>query len=311
MTIAARRPANACLPPVVIEPVVDDPEFIRALARANGPYAGPTDLRVFQPGGQRVPSGRFWPTWSADWAVQGRPLIDGAAHLLDHEGFASAAAEICGTDRVLPMDVYVNLTTPSGGQPVSHTDIPEFRGVDRTHAPGWFRQAMGASSLFEQERITVITAVAWFFAGERGFFRYWPAGRDAESVRHEAMWNTAVVGDNNFMHHKVERTGPAGMMPPAEMTIDTLLDHDGHDWIVVEDGQILERYGDEHVRLSLSWKAKVYEEGTGADPITLGDAFARFADHFGDDFSASSTDELFSEAARGQLVARWPGFRPD
>ena len=170
---------------------------------------------------------------------------------------------------------------------------------------------MGASGLFEPERITTITAVAWFHTGELGFFRYWPMGRDQESVQHEDMWNTAVVGDNDFMHHKVERTGPRDMKPPAEMTMDTFLDHDGDDWIIVEDGRTLDRYGDEHVRLSLSWRAKVVERDTSADPITLDDVLARFADQVGDDFAASSTDELFTEAARDQLVARWPGFRPD
>jgi hypothetical protein len=55
----------------------------------------------------------------------------------------------------------------------------------------------------------------------------------------------------------------------------------------------------------------VYEEDTSADPITLDDVLARIADQVGDGFAASSTDELFTEAARDQLVARWPSFRPD
>ena len=157
MSIAERRPVNACLPPVTIEPVVDDPESIRALARENGPYF------------QRGFPGIVWPTWSDDWAAQGKPLIAAAAPLLHHEGFASAAAQMCGTDRVSPEGVYVNLSTPSVGQPVSHTDMPVFREVDHSNAPGWFLQAMGASGLFVEQRITTITAVAGFFAGECGF----------------------------------------------------------------------------------------------------------------------------------------------
>ena len=84
----------------------------------------------------------------------------------------------------------MNLTTPSGGQTVSHTDIPEFRGVDRHNAESWFLQAMDASGLFEEERITSITA---------------------------------VVGDNDFMHHKVERTGAPGVKAPARLSIDSTL----------------------------------------------------------------------------------------
>ena len=142
--------------------------------------------------------------------------------------------------------------------------------------------------MFAEQQITTITAVAWFFAGECGFFKYWPEGRDGESVRQEVMWNTAVVGDNDFMHHKVERTGPEGMKPPAEMTSKTALDYDGEQWSLVEDGRTIARYQDDQVRLSVSWKAKVYEEDTGADPLTLDDVFARFADRVGDNFATSS-----------------------
>ena len=140
------------------------------------------------------------------------------------------------------------------------------------------------------------------FCQVRGDFR-------AASIRHQAMWNTAVVGDNTFMHHKVERTGPKDMGPP-EMSIAAFLDRDGDDWLIVEDGRTLARYVDEHVRLSLTWTAKVYDEEAGSARITLDEVHARMADAIGDDFAASSTEELFSEAARKQLVPRWPGFLP-
>lgn len=303
MSIAERRIAGACLPPVVIEHVVDDPDSIRALARANGPY--------YQPGRQRVPPGLVWPSWRADWAANGEVLLDAAGPLLHHPGFTAAAAEMCGSDHVVPTGICVNLTTPSGGQPVSHTDMPEFHGVDRHQAPSWFLQAMGASGLFEEVRVNSVTAVSWFFAGERGFFRYWPEGRDNTSVRHEVMWNTAVVGDNDFMHHKVERTGAAGAKAPAEMTIDTSLHWEGDEWLVIEDGRPLARYREEEVRLSLSWRAHVLEARSGAVTITLDEVYARMAEEMGNAFAASSKDEMFSDAARKQLVARWPGFRPD
>ena len=124
------------------------------------------------------------------------------------------------------------------------------------------------------------------------------------------MWNTAVVGDNTFMHHKVERTGPEDMRPPAQMTVAAFLDRDGDDWVIVEDGRTLARYADEHVRLSLTWTAKVYDEDASSDSITIDDVHARMAPAFGDDFAASSAGELFSDAARKQLVPRWPGFLP-
>ncbi len=321
MTITERRPADACLPPILLDPVVPDPERIRAMAQANGPYFMParylvrssaaSDASRTEEATAEVPAYLIGPTFRGDWAVGGKPQVPGAEGLLHHEGFIDAAREMCGPGvEAVPEQVYVNLTAPSGGQPFSHVDIPEFVGVDRTNAPGWLLQAMGSSRLFEDARITIITAVAWFHHGERGFFRYWPRGRGAESVRHEDVWNTAVVGDNDFMHHKVERTGPRDLAPPAGMTIDTLLDHDGTDWLIVEDGRTLARYGDEHIRLSLSWKAKVFEP---AVPPALGldDVVARFADAMGEEFPARSVDELTDDLTRMVLSAKWNGYVAD
>jgi hypothetical protein len=50
-----------------------------------------------------------------------------------------------------------------------------------------------------------------------------------------------------------------------------------------------DRYGDERARLSLSWKAKLYEADTGTDPITLDDVLAQCVDPVGDGFAAAST----------------------
>ena len=111
---------------------------------------------------------------------------------------------------------------------------------------------MDASGLFEEERITSITA---------------------------------VVGDNDFMHHKVEGTGAPGVKAPARLSIDSTLDFDGEAWRILEGVEVLERYTEEQLRLSLSWRANVYD--------------------------ASSSAELFGPAARKRLIARWPGFRPD
>ncbi len=321
MTITARRPAGACLPPILLDPVVDDPAAVRSMARANGPYFMPARYLVRSTAASdasrdaesaEVPSYLIGPTFRGDWAFGGVAQVPGAEALLDHPGFVESAEEMCGPGvRVVPDQVYVNLTAPSGGQPFSHVDIPEFVGVDRTNAPGWMLQAMGSSRLFEDARITIITAVAWFHLGERGYFRYWPDGRDRESVRHEDVWNTAVVGDNDFMHHKVERTGPPDLEPPEEMTIDTHLDHDGTDWVIVEDGRVLARYDDEHIRLSLSWKAKVHESPGPSGGLTLDDVFTRFAADLGSGLPAQSADELTGDATREVLSARWNGYVAD
>ncbi|MCH7789140.1 MAG: hypothetical protein IH940_06815 [Acidobacteria bacterium] len=297
MTIAERRGLNRCLEPILLDHVVDDPEGVRELARLNGPYVFP-----------ERPGGFIWPTWHTQWATGGGLLLDDAADLLHHDGFVAAAAQMCGSDDVVPEGVYVNIGTPWIAQPVKHTDLPMFRGIDHDAVPGWFLQAMGTSRLFEAERINSITAVAWFFAGANGGFTYWPDGAGSDGREQVSMWNTAIVGDNDFMYHRVERIGAADTTSPAEMTADTTIDHDGDSWVVVDDGAILGRFDDREVRLSVSWKATVLD-GNNAE-TTLDEAYERMATEIGVDIVAGHPDRLFDETSRLQLMKRWPGFMP-
>ena len=320
VTTNLERP-NGCLPPVAIDHVVDEPDLIRDIARNNGPYFMPARYLI---GGETAADARkrtpkivkdapaylIGPTWRGDWAFDGEVLVEEAAFLLHHETFMESARTLFKSDIVIPEQVFVNLSTPMKAQPFSHVDIPEFMGVTRRNAPGWFLQAMGSSRLFEDVRISIITVVAWFYEGERGFFRYWPAGRENDSVRHERMWNTAVAGDNDFMHHLVERVGPKGSTPPEGMTINTELSFSDTKWNIVEDGEVLSSFDDTSVRLSLSWKAKVFSDTknledyqTGSGDISVSEAINRFNAHLGSSFSDLSDDDL-----RVQLTERWSGY---
>lgn len=280
-------------PPIVLDHVLDDGEVIRDMARAHGPYWQPGRMLLSSGAVRGTAAGEgtitevdpalVGPVFRGDWAF-GEPLVDGAGALLHHPGFIAAAAEMFATEVVVPEQVYVNLTTPMPRTGFSHTDIPEFRGLDRTNAPAWLLSAMGVSGCFEAERIHIVTAVAWFYRGEAGGLRYWPEGRDGPSILHEDTWNTAVVGDNDLMPHEVQRVGPRGSMPPPGMTIHSELVHDDGRWLIVDGDAVLATYDDDQVRLSLSWKAKVYadEEArvraeAGADGVTLDEALDRLA----------------------------------
>lgn len=330
MPIAAVRPSTAgCFAPIIVDPLLDDPERIRELARQNGPYYQPgrylVDGAAADDAGAgaskekvEVPAGIVGPVFRGDWSTDGVTRLAGTEDLLTLPGFVENAKAICQTDVVVPEQVFVNLTAPSGGQPFSHTDIPVFVGVDRSNAPGWLLIAMGASRLFEPERITIITAVSWFYHGERGFFRYWPNGRDAESIRHEALFNTAVVGDNDFMHHKVERTGHKGAAAPEGMTIDSILDYDGDEWLISDAGTELARYAEPELRLSLSWKARVYgseAERTSAESAiaegrgpSVEEVLSRFEKAIDEPLAADpaqGADALASPELRDQLFAKF------
>ena len=124
------------------------------------------------------------------------------------------------------------------------------------------------------------------------------------------MWNTAVIGDNDFMHHLVERVGSKPNGPPEGMSINTELKHDGVSWKVLEQGEELASYSELDVRLSLSWKAKVYsdkqtyEDSTnGIDNIGINEAIRRFNQELGSNFKELSDDDL-----RKELSQRWSGY---
>lgn len=328
MTMTVARHAG-CLHPVAIERVVDDPDHIRSMAESNGPYFMPgrylvggitahaaSDGTILKHGD--VPPGITGPVWRGDWAIDGEARIDGADELLHCAVFIDAARQLFDAEVVVPKQLFVNLTGPRGGDSFSHTDIPEFVGLDRSNAPGWFLSAMGQSGQFEDVRKNIATAVCWFHRGSRGYFRYWPDGRDAPSVRHENMWNTGVMGDNDFMHHQVERVGEPDTAPVEGLTIDSLLDFDGTDWVVTDEGVELRRLDDLNVRLSLSWKAMVYADGASADAaeagvgaIDLAEALDRLADVLDEPLAATGDDALSSTALRDQLRSRFSNYRSD
>lgn len=328
MTMTVARPAG-CLRPVELAHVVGDPDRVRTMAERNGPYFMPgrylvggitanaaSDGTILKHG--NVPAGITGPVWRGDWAIDGEARINGADELLHSPVFVDAAQQLFDAEIVVPEQLFVNLTGPRPGDPVSHTDIPEFVGLDRSNTPGWFLSAMGQSGQFEDVRKNIATAVCWFHRGSRGYFRYWPDGRDAASVRHEDMWNTGVMGDNDFMHHQVERIGEPDSVPVEGLSIDSLLDHDGTDWVVTDEGDELGRLDDLNVRLSLSWKAKVYADGASADAarsgigaISLADALDRLAHVLDEPLAATGADALTSADLRDQLRSRFDNSRGD
>lgn len=297
-----------CEQPVRIDRLFDDPDAMRALIARHAPYwpvmryfANPAE-EAAQNGGRSVTKGRdsakaarpmmVMPVFRGDWAYD-EPLVDGAEQVLQHEAFVAAAKEVfagtgAGEAVIVPQIVYVNLTTPMPGQPAGHVDIPAFRGIDRTEYPTWLLQMMGQSHLFEDVRIRIATAVGWLYRGENGAFSYWPDGPEGTRLVHEDLDNTAIVGDNDFMFHRVERVGRDDEDFVRGMTLDSLLhpadaDEPLGDWVVTDDGVELARLPFDEVRVSISWKAKVFADAEAErvadehlDDIDLDEVVARF-----------------------------------
>ena len=175
-----------------------------------------------------------------------------------------------------------------------HTDVPAFRGVDRTKHPIWLLVTMGRSGLFERWRVPIATAVSWFYEGEGGGFTYWPDGPDAKPSTRPARTNTAVVGDNDAMFHRVEAIGGADDDMVRGLTLDSQLAWLGDGtWAVVDAERELARYAFAQVRISVSWKAQVFRDAEEMrvldehrDDLTLD----RVLDAFVADLRARGTD---------------------
>ena len=288
-----RRPR----PPIPIAPVLDDPDQIRRLVERHAPYLPVqryfrSDAEFDASSGTRPDGGAaiIAPNFRGDWAYD-RPLVDGVEPLLNHPGFVEAAGKLFDSSLVRPQIVYVNLTWRLPfDQGAGHIDVPAFRGIDRTRYPIWLLNAMGHSGLFEAERIHIATAVAWFYKGTDGGFTYWPDGPDAPPMVHEGnIHNTAFMGDNDAMFHRVRPVGSPrdGML--TGMTLDTKLAHvGGDDWQIVEGDTVRGSLSFSDLRISLSWKAQVFRDAAEQrsvdehlDDIALEDVIDRFASDLG------------------------------
>jgi len=316
--------------PVVLDTAVDDPSLVRRLIDEKAPYwpvqryFSNTAEYAALSGDSEMTEIPVVPVFRGNWATDGVPEPD-VEPLLHNQRFVEGAKQLFDAEIVRPQTVYVNLTWqlpfPQGA---GHTDIPAFRGFDRTEHPITFLTMMGLSGLFEDVRVKVATAVSWFYRGTDGGFEYWPEGPSRPSLVHEgAMENTAIVGDNDFMWHRVRPTGrPEDGM--ATLTSDSELRRNGDDdddqWAIVDGGRTVASFPAEQLRVSLSWKAEVFESENHRrrhddhlDDIDLDEVLRRFSDDLrrrGIDLTIASDDPTRDPGfirLLQQTYVRYPG----
>lgn len=255
--------------PIVIDRVLPDPTIVRELLIRGAPYwtvqryvKNHAEMAALSDAGKRGRKDRpmfIAPWFRGDWA-HGEPLVEGAEVFLDHDGFRTVARELFDGGVIVPQLVYVNLNPPIARVDPGHVDIPAFRGFDRTRYPAWLLTTMLRSGLFDRWYVPSVTAVAWYYEGEGGGFTYWPEGPDRAPVHRPCISNSAVVGDNDYMLHRVEAVGPEERTLPKGLTLDSQLRWTDNRWEAVEQGDVRARYEFEEVRVSVSWKAQVFAD---------------------------------------------------
>lgn len=185
-------------------------------------------------------------------------VAPGIEPYLHHEGFLEAARSLFERPVVVPAIVYANLLVP-GQELAIHTDVPEFRGVSRkTHAQ-WLIVAMHHSGLFQEYRMPIATAVAWYHDCAGGEFAFYPDGADAAPVAHPVRFNTALLLDTDSVFHGVDRVRETAA-PVDELRPGMRLTNTGdREWAVKDGEREVTHYRWEDLRFSVSWKAYCFE----------------------------------------------------
>lgn len=256
-----------CRKPIILDRAFDEPDLVRALVERGSPYwtvqrylQNHSEMTALSEAGRRDSGARMLvaPWFRGDWAYD-VPLVPGVEPILGEPRFADAARRLFDAEIVVPQQVYVNLNPPMPQVDPAHVDVPTFRGVDRKNSPVWLLAIMLKSGLFDDWYVPLATAVAWFYEGKGGGFRYWPDGPDASPVDRPCISNSAVVGDNDRMFHCVLAIGENPTLVRG-LTLDSQLHVAGGIGRIVEAGSELARYDAGELRVSVSWKALVFRD---------------------------------------------------
>lgn len=309
--------------PIELEPAFEDPARVHALFDALAPYsmlqargqvmgshleqaaitgAPISDAMVAAAATDAARSLRLTPTFRGYWASVEHcpPEVEWILH--DDRFHAAARRLHGGAVRVVPTEIYAHIIAPHRqGPPGSHVDLPSFRGIGRRDLPVWLLVTMRRSGLFEAWRVSVATAVSWFYRGPGGSFTYWPTGPEGESRTTQPPFdNTGVVGENDSMFHRGDPVGDGRLEAPAQLSLESTLapsPEGPQRWQVRNGDEPIADYAREEVRFALSWSAKVF-----ADEEAL-----RCEQEHRDDLDLGRVLEIFrTDLARRALPADLP-----
>jgi hypothetical protein len=251
--------------------------------------------------------GRLGKRWESPWllrartayfrdeyAYEGRPNAPHADVILASPSLAKAAAALFERPVVVPQIMYGNLLVP--GQELGiNTDVPAFRGVDRTEFPLWLLVVMRHSGLFERWRIPVATAVAYVGECKGGELVHYPNGPDGSPSWIAPRSGSVVMFDADTVFHGIDPVhGDDRAIRAVGQGSMTLLNDGDRKWRLRVHSRADGRKGPEiarfaftsdDLRYSLSWKCYCFADAAerrvwenhedDLDPGTIVDALVR------------------------------------
>jgi len=264
--------------PIRIQPAFEDREQIRAMFVRYAPYRA---LAAYAPEGLKDENREkakqpILPWFRGDWALSGKPLVEGAERILHNKKFLEAARSMFGTSHVHPEFVAVNINGPMPACN-THVDNPSFYGVTRVDYPLPFLRVMGFSRLFDDWRVVQASAISWFYEGAGGSFDYWPDGLDGPMLSEQPPFgNVALVSDNDQLYHRISPIGNGNAELP-QMSASATIQSDGNgSWTILEDGEVRATYPSRAIRFSVLWKAEVRNKEAKPDNLNLDRTMAIF-----------------------------------
>ena len=262
---------TSTLKPIRIEPAFEDPEQIRAMFERHAPYRAlatyardgikdETDGKAKRP---------VLPWFRGDWALDGKPLVQGAELILHNEKYIKAAKAAFGASFVNPEFVAVNIQGPMPAFNI-HIDNPSFYGATRVDYPLPFLRVMGFSGLFERWRVVRASTLAWFFDGAGGNFDYWPEGLDRPMQSERAPFgNVALCVDTDRIYHRVGSVGDENEELPQMSALAKIQPAGDGYWTILENGEVRASYPSHAIRFSVLWKAEIRNGESSPDKLTL------------------------------------------
>jgi hypothetical protein len=176
-----------------------------------------------------------------------------------NERLVQAARGLFGRPIVQPAIVYANILLP-GQELAVHTDVPEFRGINRKLHPQWLLVVMHHSGLFDEYRMPIATAVSWYQNTHGGEFAFYPDGIDGPDRTFDVRFNTAVLMDTDSIFHGVDRVMEVDAPMPGFLPRMRLHAMGNGRWLVRDGQEVMDRYRWEDMRFSISWKAYCFRD---------------------------------------------------
>jgi hypothetical protein len=218
------------------------------------------------------------------YAWDGEIRAPGLAPLFHDPTMLEGARALYGCEVALPWVTYANLLLP-GHELALHTDVAQFRGLDRERNPVWLLVAMHHSGLFERWRLRVATCTSWYQDCEGGEALFYPDGAAGARQELAVRFNRALLFDADSVFHGVgPLRSPAPPAPPTDQEMELRFAGEGR-WQVVSAERPICEYGFDQLRLSITWKALCFADAAEerawrehSDDIRPGDALKRLVE---------------------------------